>query len=499
MTKINPNYSRPLDVHRWTDHPEAKILRDTLWNQYFADVFREGGRGRKPKSDPKKQFKVLLLDLYVAWLQDPNLAIGIGMTNSAYKENARYNALFISAIMIDVVNRAHEVGLIDKVTGTESSRKTTRVRASSSLREMFEKTNLTLFDMTLECPSKEVIVLTRNDFINNKKKRVEVDYVDTDHEPIKSMREQVRKYNALLWRTFIDIPPLSEPFIKQPYWDKNAGKTKNKSVRLTQENKFVRRVFYRADWNLGGRFHGGWWQRINKDWRKKIYINDESTVEEDYSGLHINLLYGLQGLQPHDNPYALDNLYFDFTTKQQRNIVKGIVLNAINASSEKSAFKAYRQQQQTGSIEKSLNDKQLKLLLDEFKEKHPAIVDSICADKGVELMNIDGKITANVINHFTNKNIPILTIHDSYIVQNIHSGELRTVMNKFVAQQLNGFHINIDQEGVGIDQIQAFKNMDRANALDYDFKKTPKYKQTNGYKDRRQQHNQWLKEINDIL
>ena len=29
--------------------------------------------------------------------------------------------------------------------------------------------------------------------------------------------------------------------------------------------------------------------------------------------------------------------------------------------------------------------------------------------------------------------------------------------------------INVDQEGVGRDQIQAFKNMDRANGLDYNY------------------------------
>ena len=115
MTEINPHHSRPLDVHRWSDHPKAKKLRDAVWNQYFKDAFPEGGKGNRAKPEPKKQFKVLLLDLYVAWLEDHKLSIGVGMSNSAYKKNARYNALFISAIMIDVVIRAYEVGLIDKV------------------------------------------------------------------------------------------------------------------------------------------------------------------------------------------------------------------------------------------------------------------------------------------------------------------------------------------------------------------------------------------------
>ena len=71
------------------------------------------------------------------------------------------------------------------------------------------------------------------------------------------MRPQVQRYNALLWRTFIDIPTREEPVIEQPYWDKKAREMKIRRVKLSQDNKFVRRVFYRDDWNLGGRFHGG--------------------------------------------------------------------------------------------------------------------------------------------------------------------------------------------------------------------------------------------------
>lgn len=55
----------------------------------------------------------------MAWLDDPELSIGVGMIKSAYKKNSRYNELFISAKMIEIVNRAYEVGLIDKETGSE--------------------------------------------------------------------------------------------------------------------------------------------------------------------------------------------------------------------------------------------------------------------------------------------------------------------------------------------------------------------------------------------
>jgi len=260
----------------------------------------------------------------------------------------------------------------------------------------------------------------------------------------------------------------------------------------------MRRAFYRADWNLGGRFHGGWWQSIKEDWRKQIYINDEATVEIDYSGLHVNLLYGLKGIQPpKGDHYELEHILLDFTVKEQRKIVKGIVLNAINATTIKKAFQAYLANQPSDSKIRKLKLKHshLQLLLDAFIEKHPTIEDALGADKGVELMMVDGRITAKVIYHFTKKNIPILSIHDSYIIQHKHSGQLRKVMNETVTEELNGLEINLDQEGVGIDQVQAFKNMDRANALDYNFKDVTSYQRTVGYEARLERHNKWLLRI----
>jgi hypothetical protein len=311
------------------------------------------------------------------------------------------------------------------------------------------------------------------------------------------MRDSVREYNALLWRTFIDIPTLDKPFVPQPYWSKKDKKYKERKVWLTQNNKFVKRIFYRGDWNLGGRFHGGWWQSIKEDWRKQIYINNESTIEQDYSGLHINLLYGLEQIQPPSGDhYEVDHILSNVTPEQQRKAVKGLALMAINAENTSKALSAFRQKQDYDSPFRNLTHKKLQMLLDAFKEKHPRIADKLCSDAGVKLMNIDGKITARVIDHFTKKKVPILTIHDSYITPQNYSGELNKVMNESVAEELNGMIIKIDQEGIGTDQIQAFKNMDRSNSLDYKYDNVPSYTLSGGYKERLKRHTDWLNTLN---
>jgi hypothetical protein len=35
------------------------------------------------------------------------------------------------------------------------------------------------------------------------------------------------------------------------------------------------------------------------------------------------------------------------------------------------------------------------------------------------------------------------------------------VMNQATLEELNGYKINIDQDGIGLDQLQAFRNLDR--------------------------------------
>ena len=101
--QIDPWHTNPLDVHRWSDHPEVNKLVDKLWIAVVEPAL--GGRSNNTGlSGPKKQLKVLLLDLYVAWLEDPTLCIGISRNNNSYSANSRYNALHISRKIVDIVD-----------------------------------------------------------------------------------------------------------------------------------------------------------------------------------------------------------------------------------------------------------------------------------------------------------------------------------------------------------------------------------------------------------
>ena len=460
---LDLDYSRPLDVHRWSDYPEVNEWVGTIWERHIAPQYASSGRGKPAKSSPKKQFKVLLLDLYVAWTIDPALFIGISMSNSGYK-SSRYNALHISNVMIKLVNILTDAELIDKHIGSEASRRTTRIRASDKLVQMFEAVEFGEFDIH-QHEDREVIILNEKGFNEVTQRKTAArgkEYSDSDYGPIVEMREQLKAYNSLLARTYIDIGSLQNPHIERI--DKKTGKISK--VPIDQTRKFVARIFYRGDWSLGGRFHGGFWQQVGEHYRSDILINDQRTVEIDYSGMHINLAYGLERQTPSKDPYQIGDFHnlLGIERAKQRKVVKQLVLNALNAKSPKQAMQAFRNEQDTGSPLKKLRNSQLLVLLEAFAAQNEPIKKYISTDSGVALMNIDGRITSRIIEHFTEKNIPVLTVHDSYIVPFGYDTELISVMNNATRHELGGFNIGLDvsSSSMGfVNHLRARETMDR--------------------------------------
>ena len=268
----------------------------------------------------------------------------------------------------------------------------------------------------------------------------------------------------------------------------------DRAISTGHFNKQVRRIFYRGSWDLGGRYHGGFWQQIAGEMRKSILINDFRTVELDFSGLHINVAYALEGASlelqdPYEVPLLVSN-----NKDEQRKWVKSLALMAFNAAEEKKAFQAFRSAQPKGSLGKRFTDNQLEQLLTAFKEKHTPIKKYLCSDKGVEFMNIDGRIAAKVINYFTDKQEPILCVHDSFICREQFKDELTDVMNKAVQEELQDYQIRIDPNkevtdlqnriNKGVLNVTSMKDLYRDRPVDT--------RRTEGYLLRWNEHKYWL-------
>ena len=101
------NNSRPFDVHVWSDYPEFNQLINKLWVKYFPLEDGIVRPGPVAKAKRKVHLKTLLLDLYVSWMSDPNMYLGIFMAKSAWKPNSRYNALHLSFRMVAIIQKGN--------------------------------------------------------------------------------------------------------------------------------------------------------------------------------------------------------------------------------------------------------------------------------------------------------------------------------------------------------------------------------------------------------
>ena len=484
------SYSRVLDVHIWSDYPEVNDFINLIYDAYFSN---QNGK----KSIAKKHIKIVLLDLYVAWLDDPDLCIAVNMTRDFYSKNfgtdaTRYNELNISAKTIHVVNTLKDKGLVGYKRGVEAqegygSGFVSRIWAEPKLISMFERSALNQF-MIYSHYDREMLVLRDED-------KNDINYADT--EETESQRLVVQQYNDILERTFIDIGSANSPRLEI---EKNKGsKSQDKPhyVHILHKEKFTHRVFNNSSWEEGGRFYGGFWQRIGQDYREQILINNEETVELDFSSLHPVLAYvqaGVDYWKEHDiGPYDISVNGIE-DAKVSREVIKKLFLLALNAKDQTTLFKAFRSEfdySLLDGLEYSFTDDALGAILDSIKARHTKIADQIATGAGTVLMNLDSRIVEFVIQRFLDNNSVVLSVHDSFIVIERHRDRLLAAMKDawvFVTEQTE---IKYKQNVPIYQDAVAWRHLDRDFYLDrMENLTTPK--RTTGYLNRLNKHNKFF-------
>ena len=120
LLKIDRWHSEPLDVHRWSDHPEITALCDDLYELAGISSI-ESKANRKAKQSVKESLRVLILDMYVKWLKVPTLSIGMSKNKSSYKVGSRYNGLYIPDKIIKVEALLVDAGYIEELSHVHSS------------------------------------------------------------------------------------------------------------------------------------------------------------------------------------------------------------------------------------------------------------------------------------------------------------------------------------------------------------------------------------------
>ena len=197
-------YSRAFDIHKWSEHKEVKECVDSI----SKELMRLKSFKTSRENLIKKHLKVLIVDLWSAWNQDPKLYIGISRRYSDYIKNKRYGKIGLSyKPMIKVLDGLekkkyinHYIGWLDR---GRSIGRTTRIIATKKLIQKIVKEHKIKKSYIQKCRNQECLIL--KDKIDGK--NVEIDY--KDNKNTKRMRTDLIEYNNLLRRSHIYIPHYS--------------------------------------------------------------------------------------------------------------------------------------------------------------------------------------------------------------------------------------------------------------------------------------------------
>jgi len=414
--------SRPFDVHKWSDYPEI----NKAVNHIYDEIISLGNIERENKPKTKKYIKILTLDLYVAHVADPTQYISYPRNHNALKNN-RYNKLFIKPdLLMKIVDWFFSLDYVTNKLGHyfPSSKRQSRVRATEKLIDLIKYRFAVSPLMVVRHEDTETIILRDED------KKV-IDYVDTAETNM--MRENLKVINKLLDKTLVNIYlsdnklcGLNKRMITGEIDDDQKEDTEIPRGSIDYNRRFLHRVFNNSSFEQGGRFYGSWWQGVPREYRKYIKINHMHTVEADFSGMHINLLYALKELKmPYDDPYSLEGM-----PEGTREVVKRSLLTIINAKDRVSALKSIRKQIREKKVVLPKGVMKIEEVIDPFETKHAAIKEYFFSGQGVFLQKWDSKIAEEIMLLLTSKGIPALPLHDSFIVSHPQDRALKQVMHQ---------------------------------------------------------------------
>jgi hypothetical protein len=429
---IELNHSRPFDVHRISDYPVVKNAVNHVVEQVIATSnYRAANRPTVLKK-LHQATRALTLDLYLAYKSSPELWIGINLNKQKFSTRSRYKAVHLSYRPFKRTFDAFvELGFVDEVPGhyyRDGSGRTghvTRIRATEQFIQVLESTqsrpnNTTCMQplMIKNHPDQEVIIC-RNEDGNN------IEYEDTDSTRL--MRANLVAINNLLDSTYINLNISDSHYLDidtrmRQHFSHAAERRYSNHQYVDLYRKRLRRVFNNSSFEQGGRFYGGYWQEIPKEYRPYIRIDGGSTVEVDYSGMHIAMLYAFQNSSLQGDPYTLEG----FNGENDRKKLKKILNIMINAPTEKKAKGAMREiirQQQLPEGYCSLSD-----VIEAYKRRHPIIERYFCSGYGVHLQYVDSRVAEAVMTRMMVQGAAVLPVHDSFIVRHEHRDDLIQLM-----------------------------------------------------------------------
>ena len=438
----------------------VQVVVDALLENY------EAGRGVPSKESYTAIYTAITRQILSSLYQSYNSykSVSFPLHNRHYGGKNLQNIKFSYRHTISVYNKLLELNWIVVTAEGVENQNVTRVAAAGDLEQAFKEWGLRWMLPEL-LPEQDCIEL--RDVVRNpdgtpkrtgkKKKTDKINLAVPETEEVQQQRQRLTWINNKLRQHCISIDLSNENLLaleKKLAESGEADKDNYRSLHLQRVQ--LTRIFSRGEMNLGGRFYRGWWQSIPGKHRPHIRIDGKKTIEVDYSGMSLSIIYALNNIpfNAEDDPYDIGLKDWNGKSDIRRKPLKKIVNALINDQDgvyriSKSELKLL------GETEDSFMDKLL--------TKHPVLKDRLGSSIGLETQFIDSQIAEAVMIELLKEDIVVLPIHDSFIVPAGYQQYLETAMSHFFKLRL-GADIKVEAEVIKINDHFGWDNDDVVQA-----------------------------------
>jgi len=454
--KINLENSRRNQPNLFSHSPAMSDEIDRLLMEFQRWRKAGGIRGINTVdvSDYRRHLNNILTDVYAAHQSDPECYVGYSRGKSKYVRGGSYwdavadKQILRKGIYLPLIKFLCEIGMIENhVAESGQHQISSRMKATMELICILQERDISWASNRRDMSVSAVIV--RDEDKNT------IAHPNQDGFDPKKAEEILRRINENLQSSFLNLnvsDNQQEAIRRRLSYDVQEDEGEEDEEDdfrgpLDFSDRYLRRIFAKGSFRCGGRFYGGWWQRLPSEYRKFIEIDGAVTREMDYSTMQARVLYASVGHTPPEDSYIVpgwDKNLRKVIKKAFNQLVNGKVgmrnelrwhMFAPNLDPDplpewwghfgkylRCALRRVYFRTQTG---RDYSD-----LLRDLKAMHEPIDKFFFSQAWTWLQRIDSDIAEMVMLRLLDEGHTVLPIHDSFIVRRSAEGLLREAMNE---------------------------------------------------------------------
>ncbi len=379
-----------------------KITGISLRGIYFRTDF----------SHYKNILSVLLSNMVLRQAKDTYTRVSMSKEGPYQEKRNRYNPLLVKIDKLkNLLTYLAMNDYIDLYHNKYASKLETRYIVKDKLKNLFKEYNVSHNDVDLNENTNFIELIVQKNYKNGK--TIKLLEAFNDNEETNKRNEILENYNNMLY-----------------YWKERIN------FRKPMPHFIYAVCKYNDEIGRGGRVYAPWqWNEISSKDRLKFTIDKSKVVEVDIKCCSLRIACHLLDFNP-----IKEDLYDIGNNSYQRNDIKFVVQQMLNMNSSKDRTLSQR----LTDVSNSLDLKVLlsntdttyikKLATDVYDYYNSEDMNNLASkmffkDKGMtDIIRIETAVVFDVIEYFTDKDVIVLTVHDSYIIEEELQSELITTI-----------------------------------------------------------------------